>query len=64
MTKLRGMRKPARPDPGTTRAQPISLAPVSFEGAVKALAATPPIRELKRRPPTRSPKKPRRKKTT
>jgi len=54
MTKLRAMRKPARPDPGTTKAQPISLAPLPFEDAVRALAATPPMREKpKRQPATR-----------
>jgi hypothetical protein len=34
------------------------LAPLSFEDALKALAATPPIKESKRRPsPSRKPKR-------
>lgn len=32
-------RKPAKP----SRAEPVSLAPLSFEEAVRALAATPPM---------------------
>jgi hypothetical protein len=63
MTKLRTMRKPARTDPGTTiKPQPISLAPLSFEDAVRALAATPPMTDKpKRQPATRRKKRSRQK---
>lgn len=46
------------------RPPPVSLAPLSFEDAVRALAATPPMTgKPKRQPKPRSAKKPRRKKT-
>jgi len=58
MTKLRTMKKPARTDPGATRSQPISLAPLSFEDALKALVATPPMTEKpKSRPAARASKR-------
>jgi len=47
----------------TTRSQPVSLAPLSFEEALKALAATPPMTDKpKRQPKPRAAKKPKRKK--
>src|SRR5216683_4172381 len=52
-------RKPRREDASrSARPEPVSLAPLSFEDALKALAATPPIKESKRRPsPSRKPKR-------
>lgn len=41
MAKLRTMRAPAYPDKRTTRAAPVSLAPLSTEAALGALLKTP-----------------------
>jgi hypothetical protein len=48
---------PARP-------QPVSLAPLSFEDALKALVATPPMTDKPKRQPAARRKKPNRKKTS
>lgn len=53
--------KPKRDERSAVRPEPISLAPLSFEDAVRALAATPPMKP-KRQPATR--RKPKRKKTS
>lgn len=58
MIMLRTMRKPPRPDPSATKPAPVSLSPLSFEDAVRALAATPPLTEkAKRQTKTRAPKR-------
>jgi hypothetical protein len=38
----------------TAKSQPVSLYPLSFEEAVEALVATPPMKDSQRRPPSAS----------
>jgi len=61
---MTGKRTEAKPDE-PARSRPISLAPLSFEEAVKALATTRPMPGDKpnRQPKPRAAKKPKRKKT-
>ena len=62
MSKLRAMGRPSRADPGTTKAAPVSLAPLSFEQALKALTATPPMGDKPKLQPATRRKKPNQKK--
>ena len=54
------------PKPVRERPEPVSLSPLSFEDAVRALAATPPMTsgKSKRQGKARAAKKPKRKKST
>jgi hypothetical protein len=61
-TKRRAIAEPVTDAESARRApksQPVSLYPLSFEEAVRALTATPPVKEeAKRRPaPSRKPKR-------
>jgi hypothetical protein len=57
-------RKTPTSEPAATRSPPVSLAPLSFEDALKALVATPPMSDKPKRQPTAQPrKKPTRRKT-
>jgi hypothetical protein len=59
MNMLRTMRRPARPDKGATKAQPITLNPLSTEQALGALLQIPSsaLRERASKPTRASRKK-------
>jgi hypothetical protein len=49
--------KPKDDDRKRPRAEPVSLSPLSFEDAVRALAATPPMTDKPKRQPTKRDRK-------